>query len=201
MKEVSEEHHPGSGVAEEGAVLAALALPDAEAIRQGILQRKKAGRSLTEGQGQLAAAARAGRRGLPGKCCQAGMSETSCQSRSSAMLPVAPPEDWCASASNFTHSCSVVFPKVLLIEPGDWHTPCMLGALSGFAVCRGPSNYAQTSRCSWFPYRKFVRSLLMHREKEEVGCRAHGGEHRVCAERVTFCGCALSRKGRAPWAA
>lgn len=60
MKEVSEEHHPGSGVAEEGAVLAALALPDAEAIRQGILQRKKAGRSLTEGQGQLAAAAQSG---------------------------------------------------------------------------------------------------------------------------------------------
>ncbi|CAL8468345.1 g7885 [Coccomyxa elongata] len=53
-------HIIGPGVAEEGAVLAALALPDAAAIRQGLLQRKRAGRSLREGQGQLAAAARSG---------------------------------------------------------------------------------------------------------------------------------------------
>ncbi|BDA43704.1 probable ribonucleases P/MRP protein subunit POP1 at N-terminal half [Coccomyxa sp. Obi] len=58
-------HIIGPGVAEEGAVLAALPPADAAAIRQGILQRKKAGRSLRERQGQLAAAARSGRARTP----------------------------------------------------------------------------------------------------------------------------------------
>ena len=46
-----------------------------------------------------------------------------------------------------------------------------------------------------------MNSSLKQSEREEVGCRAHGKEHRVSAEHAISCGCALNRRGQAQWAA
>lgn len=147
---MSEEHHPGSGVAEEGAVLAALAPAEAAAIRQGMLQRKRAVKSLREGQGQLDAAAQSGQLRTAREVL-AGRNERGTQPVQviGYVTSGAPRGLVCISFWHHTFSQPCLSPEMPLAEAGYWHTLCMLEVLFVLAVQSCLLHPVPLSDCLW----------------------------------------------------